>query len=471
MSNFITRIHKYSCKHLSNGRARIFIQNSKLLIDAGMPVGTSIETTYSKNRIEVRVVDDGTNTIMDTGRGALLELRNKKTHKSFEGYDNVVITVRKGFIVITLPASIQNVKPCIGRFFDKISNGQPVSYASLFSGVGWLTYFIQSGLSESGVHTEMSFANDSDELTLACNVEGNPVWERASKGAIASSVDLNDLDLNTLEECDIVEVSYPCVNTTKLCEAEYRDLNHPVMGHIFVPLVAALKKMNPCIIIFECSGPFLNSQTYDLIKRSLNNSYRFESTLLKGHPFGDFEDRERSCVVAVPHEFPPLELEKILPSENVVHRELKDIYEKIESDSPLWKKMEHVKNKVSDERLNFKNNVYHGCDTKIATIIASYASPKIGAPMIGHETDDQLQRQITNLEHIRIRRAPRKLSEVLMNVSTGIHPLVSRKGNKSAVHRMCGNGVAPLPWVATGNWLGKKIMSFFKQWKALSYAA
>lgn len=83
------------------------------------------------------------------------------------------------------------------------------------------------------------------------------------------------------------------------------------------------------------------------------------------------------------------------------------------SDSTLWREMAHVKRKVDDPRLNFKNTLYTGSETKIATITATYAAPKIGAPMISHPENPCLQRQFTVNEHCKINKTHRDMGFIV----------------------------------------------------------
>jgi hypothetical protein len=120
--------------------------------------------------------------------------------------------------------------------------------------------------------------------------------------------------------------------------------------------------------------------------------------------------------------------------------------------------MEHIKRKDLETGHNYKNMLYNGSETLISTITASYAAPKAGTPMIGHPVNTNLQRQITVLEHSRIRRLPNTLLKELMDVSEGKSPMVSKRGSKSLAHRMNGNGVSKYVWNSVGEFLGNYLI-------------
>jgi DNA (cytosine-5)-methyltransferase 1 len=126
----------------------------------------------------------------------------------------------------------------------------------------------------------------------------------------------------------------------------------------------------------------------------------------------------------------------------------------IAPDSTLWREMAHVKRKVDDPRLNFKNTLYTGNETKIATITATYAAPKIGAPMVSHPENPYLQRQFTVNEHAKIRQLPERMHNAVMDIATGTNPLVSKSGSITAAHRMLGNSVSKSAWVHMGKVIG-----------------
>ena len=69
LNRFITRIQNYAVKHLKNGAARVYIKNTEALQAAGFLKNTNIRITYLKNGIDIHVDQNGSNKVMDTGRG------------------------------------------------------------------------------------------------------------------------------------------------------------------------------------------------------------------------------------------------------------------------------------------------------------------------------------------------------------------------------------------------------------------
>ena len=451
---FIKRIHRYAVKSLKSGAARVYIQSSDALRKSGLPENTAVKISYSKHRIVIEADKSGENKIMDTGRGALLELKNKNTAASVGDLEYVSVTFRKGKVIISLSYSDKQKMEREKSLIEALLRGEPLRQASFFSGLGMLSYHLKMGLKESGIDSQITFANDASDVAMECNLSGNPIWDNASDDAFAVIDTLENIDISELVQSHMVEIGYPCVGQSTLCLKAHRDLEHPVVGTLFVKLLAALDKINPAIVVFENTPAFLNSKTLEFIKREMKG-YRFEEAIFNAHDFGEIEARKRTCVVAISDGLPELNLGAISPGEDVKHNKLSEFLEDIPSDSKLWREMEHVKKKALDPNLNYKNMLYHGEENLIATLTATYAAPKAGSPMIAHPFIDGLQRQITALEHALIRRLPSRMLIAVMYIVNGATPVVSARGSSTIAHRLLGNGVSKKLWLAIGKYIGK----------------
>jgi DNA (cytosine-5)-methyltransferase 1 len=210
--------------------------------------------------------------------------------------------------------------------------------------------------------------------------------------------------------------------------------------------------MNPSVIIFENTPRFGVSETLGIIKRSFPD-YNFTQQVFNGHDYGELEARKRVCIIAVSKGLPPFDLSVVKPVMKVDNVHVRDFLTPVAEDSTVWREMAHVKARDSMTHVGYKNCLYHGNETKMVTIPASYA-PKAGTPMIAHPTDSNLQRQIQVDEHIRLREMPDRLTDTLLKVWKGDHPMISKRGSAAACHRMLGNGVSRKIWTAIGFYLG-----------------
>lgn len=450
----LTIFQRYAVKHLKNGVARLYIADRAALESAGLTEDVRFNVRYEENRISAKPCSNGTNRIMATARGLLLELKNKATGKALKGLSSVSVTFNREGIVIGLHHSDrQRIKRELS-LIKALQEGSWLDMASFFSGLGALSYHLKKGLEYAAIESKMVFANDSNARAMSVNLEGNPIWDNASNNAVAVVDKLEDLELSILPGAHLVEVGYPCVSMTTLCPKLRRDLKHPVTGSIYVKLCAAIEKINPAIVVFECAPHFVNSETLRIIQRELNG-YRFENVILNAHDFGEIETRRRSCVVATSCGLPPIELANLKPPQRVSRPVLGDYLESIPLDSDKWRSMDHIKRKHVELDNNFKNTVYTADATAIGTVIATYSAPKAGSPMVQHPIDCQLQRQLTPYEHGRIRQLPEKVFDLVMRIANGRHPLVQKNGSITEAHNLLGNGVSKRVWQSIGFFIGE----------------
>lgn len=449
---FIGRSLRLAVKQLAGGAARIYIKNSQALSAAGFVAGSKINIKYRTNGISITLDRQGGNSVINTGRGELVELKNRATADAVNGASHVTVTFRVGHIDIVIHKFLAAMRQREQQLISSLKQGHRLRTASFFSGLGMLTYHIKQGLAAAGVMTGIAFANDYSELAMSLNAEHNPIWADATDDAHISVDDLYEMDISTLPKVDIVDIGYPCVGFSSLAIAQNKDTLHPLCGALFIPLAAAIRQMNPAIILMENVPRFQTSDTLRLLKQAFFD-YTFVEQQLDGQTFGEIESRKRVCVVGVSKglssfEFPSLPAAKPAPA-------LSTYLQDIPLDDACWRAMEHVRRKDLELSHNYKNCLYQGHEQKIAALTASYANPKAGTPMIAHPENESLQRQITVFEHALIRALPQELLNGVMTVVNGSHPLVNSQGSVSAGHRLLGNGVSSEIWRWVGGALGQ----------------
>jgi len=451
---FISRKHRYAVKHLKSGAARIYVQNAEALRSAGFLSNSSIRIVNKRNRIEVHLDPNGSKKIMDTGRGELLELKNKDTAKSVGDTQFVSVTFRMGVVIIAVHGMTEKQQVREAGLINKVLKGEPLRKGCFFSGLGMLSLSLKEGLEAQGIKSQIAFANDNNELAMACNVEGNPMWNNPTSDASVVVDDLHAVDIDSLPVVDLATVSYPCVGFSLLAQADKQDLLHPDCGTLFIPLINALRKMNPAVIVFENTPRFGTSTTLDMIKRAMPD-YHFTQSVFDGHDFNELESRKRICVVATSKGLPAFDLSNVTSLfAHEAPAKISDHLSTIDSEAACWRTMEHVKARDDMKHLGYRNCLYYGNETKMVTLPASYSSPKAGTPMIAHPTKTDYQRQVQVDEHVSLRALPTRLGCVILDVWKGVHPLVSARGSATAAHRLLGNGVSRKVWKSIGNHLG-----------------
>jgi len=455
---FIKRAFNYSVKHLSSGAARVYISNTGNLSSSSFTPGTAYDADYNKSEIILTPNINGSLRVLNTGRGAIVELKNKSTAESLGNVSDVTVRFDNRRIVISVKSRDLNIARRIKRIGDCVRKNKPALTASLYSGTGGLALAIKKGLSAGGIKTSISFANDLSEIALTCSLEGNPIWDDASKLATVVADTIDNIDLNDVREVDLVEIGYPCVGFSKLASKSKRDLKHPDTGTLFIPMIPILRKMNASYMLFENTPDFIHSTTFDLIKRSFPD-YNFKESIVDGQDFDELEGRKRACIIATSKGIPEFDFGLVKFEKSQVKPTVADIIEDIPLSSNLWRKFEHVIKKDLDKSLGFKHSKFSPESTKITTLTASYHAPKIGIPYLEHPTDSELQRQFTVKEHARLRKLPVSLMNVILSIANGTHQLVSKKGNKTIAHRLLGNGCSSNIFQS----VGKAIAEHMKQ--------
>lgn len=446
---------QYSVKHLRTGASRVYINASGILNRIGLRSGVRLTATYSKHRIEVDVDPNGKKSVQNTGRGLLVELKDKATATALSGLDVVVVRFEANKLVISARRCDLEKVQRERSLVRNIASGC-ITMASLCSGIGYSAFKITEGLKKQGLRAQMAFSNDIDPLAMALQIEGNPIWNNRTNEALAINADIRDLNYDQIPFVNFVEVAYPCQGQSKLSPVERRDLNHPEVGTLFVPIINVLRSLNPAVILIENTEAFVNSMTLDLMRREMKG-YRFESIILNGYEWGDFEERKRACIVAVSDGLPDVNLNELVPPAFIARKPISTILENVCLDHVSWGVKPHIKKKLHDKRLNFKLNVYHGHEDKVASLVAGNQSPKINSPFIGHPSYNEtgLMRLFNVVEHARIRELPDKLFKLIVDVAEGLYPMVSSRGSNTAAHRLLGNCPSPKAMVALGAYLGQ----------------
>ena len=447
--SFIRRKYRYKVgRRKITGLARIYIQNAIDLAAAKFLPDTNYSVDISQSKITLTVSPCGDRKVIRSKKNAsIVELSNKSIDSFCGDAEYVTVSLRSGKIVISLHGSIKQRQARESSMMNMLSQGR-ITTASLFSGVGALAYQLHRGFAHLGISSEIQFANEIDPIAAEINVNFNPIWEFATKCAVMECDDIQMMDFSDLPtNVGFLEIAIPCVGHSQLTAKENRDLNHPLTGKLFIPTINAIKAMNPCTILIECTPGLANSDTLSCIKDQLIKlGYVFETTSLKGSEFGDFEHRNRFCLFAVSngvkHLFPSLQDIKITHTES---KSFASIMDRVSDTDPVWKEYSHVKARNAMNHLGYKNILINGATKHMPAILSSYGSPKAGQPFVAHPSNPDLQRMISVREHSRIRQLPNKLVEALDMLSNGTLLGRTRTG-KTLAHRFLGNMVSPTPW-------------------------
>ncbi|MFT7009513.1 MAG: DNA (cytosine-5)-methyltransferase 1 [Colwellia sp.] len=448
MMFLFTRILRYAVGTKENGNRRIYIQNFEFLNDVSFFPNSRFDITVTAKEIILKLNEVGQRKVILSKRGdSIIELSDKLI-TNFIGSCAKFVTVKLSNNEIRISHHHMEVQRTIREFnFTKAIKRKELTTASLYSGTGALSYTMGEGLKDAGFEPRIKFANEIDEIAAKLNTSYNPIWDNAAPDACFVMDDIQSMDMSVMPKyVDHLEISLPCPPYSALTSKDRRDIAHP-LGKLFMRTTEAIARLNPATLTIECTTHLLNSNAFLCISDFLSlHGYSFETTVLKGTEFGDFEQRKRFCLFAVSSGLKGLfpSLNKIDLLHHINPQTFADIKDDIPEDSPLWKEFGHVKKRDSMPHLNYRNVLIGDKDKSMPALLAS-SSPKAGAPFVCHPSNPNLQRQITVEEHTKIRKFPERLAQATNKLGKGLLPGQVRT-NKTAAHKLLGNSVCPGPW-------------------------
>lgn len=454
----------YSVKRLNNGASRVYVSSPDLIRVSGFQEGQYLTANWCNGSITVTASSKATEPrfkLLNTSRGLILELRSKNVTNSLSGIGRALVQAKKGSIkIVPHPTELKRLQR-ENRFVSAIRSKRHLDRGSLFSGLGLLSAYLGDGLHSVGIKSRIRLVNDICPAALTVNTQSNPMWSQAHPNAEAVCADIRELlTTSNIPQLDIMDISYPCNGQSTLINSDQRDIQHKVVGDLFIDTVAAIRASNPALMIMECTPAFLKSDTLRLMKQALSD-YVFHDFQLSGAKHGEIENRPRVAVVAISQGIAhllPLSAGVPVPAKRQVTPVLSEFLEDVAPGSDLWREFKHVTNKIDDERLDFKHTAYTPDANKIATLIATYASPKIGSPFLAHPSNPKLMRMFTVAEHANIKRLAPAVKQHLIDIEQGNTTLTSARGSKSLAHKLMGMSVNRYPWTDLAAFVGTTII-------------
>ena len=454
-------VKPYSVKSISKTTSRIYITGKDLIAACAFKPNELLKASYSNGLITVNKSSDNEGfVLLNTSRGLILELKNTNVRKALGLISTALVEANKGQIrILPHPTEIKRIKR-ERDFTRKALKGLRLTSGSLYSGCGLLNKHIKKGFSLGGISTDIKFANDICPVAMSVNVLSNSIWESSHKNSLAICDDIRNVVSNLkIPKLDLVDISYPCDGQSTLAKKHSRDTHHPNTGDLFIDTVAFIRASNPALIITECTPAFLNSDTLRLIKQTLKD-YEWKEFKLYAPDHGEIEKRPRVVVAAISKGIFYL-LKGMNPYLRVNSRKkptLGEFLDEFPSDSSVWKQYTHVRNKLDNDKLNFKHNVYNSTSSEIATITATYSSPKIGSPYIQSPYNESLIRMLSVKENCRIKRLDEKMTSAILDIESGNSEYTSKNGSKKMATKLLGMSVSKYVWEDVGESISRTIL-------------
>jgi DNA (cytosine-5)-methyltransferase 1 len=201
------------------------------------------------------------------------------------------------------------------------------------------------------------------------------------------------------------------------------------------------------VVLLENVIQYQSSASAAIMRTMLRDmGYDVHELVLKGREFGAIEDRDRFCLVAITRgiEFDVTALD--VPVTET--QPLGSVLELVSHDDPRWSEMAGLKAKQERDMeagKGFKMQVFDALSHRIGTITKGYAKVRSTDPKIRHPDNPDLLRQLTPIEHARVKQIPERLIAGLSN---------------TVAHEVLGQSVVYKPFVALGVLIAKSLKAW-----------
>lgn len=439
----------------NRGAPRVWLEGSQALL-GGFNPGTRFDVVVSGQTVVLTANPDGTRVVSGKQIGErmnpIIDLNSKELLAIFDGMAAIRVAVREGEIYLLPLASELKKQERFKRLREKLESGEALTMGSLSHGGGILSHAIHSGLAAAGIESKLAFANEiRGELLEHARVH-NDAWSDATKVYAAPMQELafDERGLANIPKVEILEMGLPCSGASKAGKSKRGIIHaeaHPDVGHLVVAALVIVSKSNPAIVLLENVPEYAHSASADILRNQLRDmGYETQERVLNGSQWGALENRNRWCMAAVSHGI-KFDFDQLVPPQ-VMDMKLGDVLEAVADDDPRWSKMQGLKDKMVRDKLegkNFSMQVFSGDDDHINTLTKGYAKVRSTDPKIAHPSDPDLLRQITAVEHARMKQVPEHLIAGLSN---------------TIAHEVLGQGIVYPPFKDVGQHVGNALNLF-----------
>lgn len=434
------------------GSPRLWLQGANLA-HAGFKPGMRFDVELVPDNLRLFLSESGERTVSRKRRGEteqpVIDINSRDVLDAFVGHAAVRVVILDTGIHVLPVASEKRRQVRLRRAWETLQEGEPLAMGSLSHGGGIMSHAIHAGLYLEGLDSRLRFANEIRGELLDHAREANDAWEPET---VALAAPLQELTfdrwaMSQLPGVDILEAGLPCSGASvsgrakrKLAMAE----EHPEVGHLVAPFLAFIAQVNPLVVVLENVIQYQSSASAAIMRTMLRDmGYDVHDLVLKGREFGAIEDRDRFCLVALTRgiEFDVSALE--MPVTEA--QPLGSVLEPVPCDDPRWSMMVGLKAKQErdvEAGKGFKMQVFDASSHRIGTITKGYAKVRSTDPKIRHPDNPDLLRQITPIEHARVKQIPERLIAGLSD---------------TVAHEVLGQSVVYKPFVALGALIAKSL--------------
>lgn len=434
------------------GAPRVWLEGSQTE-RAGFAPGQRYDIEVQGQTVVLSANTDGTRVVSSKVIGErnnpVIDINSKALLAIFDGMAAIRVVVKKDQIYLLPLASEVKKRERFTRLREKLERGEALAIGSLSHGGGVLSHAVHSGLAQAGVSSRLAFANEIRGELLEHAAIHNDAWSPDTQILATPMQELafDDRGVASIPKVEILEMGLPCSGASRAGKSKRGLIHpeaHPHVGHLVVSALVIVSKTNPAIVVLENVPEYAQSASADILRNQLRDmGYNTHERVLNGKEWGALENRNRWCMLAVTAgiEFdfdqlqPPVARDKLLG----------DILEPMAADDPRWSAMQGLKDKeVRDLAAGkgFKMQTFGADAESIGTVTKGYGKIRSTDPKVKHPTDPNLLRQLTPVEHARVKQVPEQLVDGLCSTTA---------------HEVLGQGIVYPPFRDVGTHVGKAL--------------
>lgn len=408
---------EYQVKHIGQhrGNARLWFESLQLA-EYGFTRGARYDVNYDDKQgvLLLTLAKDGTRIVSGKEKGGksipIIDINDSKVLGKLADEPAVKVRMVQGAIRIERLSSAEKQHARKNRLAKGLCTALAV--AALCFGGGVMDNAAHAGMLDAGVQSELVAAVEIDGDLLDHAAQHNPVVTAKTQLIAAPMQELvqDEQAMSELPAVDIFVTGIPCSGASisgrskngLACAEE-----HTEVGHLVVPYLMLVNKLNPSVAVVECVVPYSNTVSALLMRQMFRDmGYDVHEVTLNSWDFGSLEERKRWFLVAVTHGI-PMDLANLAPK--IVRRPKLGDYLERDQSKLTWSKMEGLKAKeVRDKEAGkgFRMQLVNADTTKIGTIGKDYMKNRSTEPKVQHAEDPSWLRLLTPEEHARIKGFP-----------------------------------------------------------------
>lgn len=435
----------------NRGAPRLWLEGMKAVLAGFMPGKRfNVRKDVEKQMLVLELSEVGFRVVSRKVKAnkevPVIDINSKELLDMYEGLSAVRIVVQNSRIVI-LPLAVDIAKQeRMARLMRKLDTGEALSIGSIAHGGGVLSHALHTGLASAGVESKLSFANEIRADLMEQAFKSNDAWSKETIPLVAPMQYLafDAWAMDKLPKVEIFEGGVPCSGASVAGRGKRGAGHaeaHPEVGHMVVPLLAMIAKVNPIACVIENVPAYGGSASMCIIRNFLRDfGYVVHETELDATDWNSHEKRKRLCVVAVSDGL-QFDFSKLQRPPKVA-TSLADVLEEIAHDDPRWSPMQGLKDKQERDIAQGKGflmQIVSPDDATCPTLTKGYAKVRSTDPKVQHPKDKNLLRQILPTEHCSIKQIPKHLIEGL---------------STTTAHELLGQSICYQPFVAVGRCIG-----------------